>query len=208
MRSTAPAPAPGLSADTTDVIYIQQSGNVQLTASASTPGAGTLSMNNALDTTLFDQELPLRKIGKTSSNNFLNAASNGTQWFNPPPLGVLLGFNTSANVYMLLSLTGPIYNFTTNTVAFNFTTIAPAAANANASTNGFLANYYLTSLGDSNTLPYTLTQPSATLFTPTLFTTIPCSITGAGQPNACSLAGKGACSGQGHGVWRNGSFCG
>ena len=144
----APAPAPALGADTTDVVYMQQSGNVQLTASGSAPGAGMLFMNNALDTTLFDQQVPLRKIGKTSSNNFLNAASNGTQWFSPPPLGVLLGFNTSANVYMLLALSAPTYNFTTNTVTFNFSSVTPAAATASQATNGFLANYYLTSLGD------------------------------------------------------------
>lgn len=120
--------APGI----TNVIYMQQAGNVQLTTSAANPNTGTLSMNNALDTTLYDADVPYRKIGKASTNNFLDGPSNNTIWFSPAPQGMLLGFNTSANVHMFLSLSGPLYNFTTNTVGFNFTLTNATSLTASA----------------------------------------------------------------------------
>ena len=72
---------------TTTLVYIQQAGNAQLAASPSDPLAGTMFMNNALDTTLYDQDYPVRKIGKTSTSNFVNAGvpTNATQWFAPAP---------------------------------------------------------------------------------------------------------------------------
>lgn len=72
---------------TTTLVYIQQAGNAQMAASPSDPLAGTMFMNNALDTTLYDQDYPVRKIGKTSTSNFVNAAvpANATQWFAPAP---------------------------------------------------------------------------------------------------------------------------
>ena len=154
-------------------------------------------MNNALDTTLFDEQAPLRKLGKTSTNAFLNAASNGTQWFSPPPLGVMLGFNTSANIYMLLTLSQPLYNYTTGTVSFNYTVVNTAAAQANAAANGFLVNYYLSNQGDSSVEAFAPTGTGATLFTPTLFYTIPCAVTGPPAPNRCTLNVTGVCSGRG-----------
>lgn len=79
----------GASGNTT-VTYIQQAGNVQMTSSPSNPLSGTMFMNNALDTTLYDQDYPVRKLGKTSTTNFINAGTptNGTgaaQWFAPAP---------------------------------------------------------------------------------------------------------------------------
>lgn len=71
---------------TVNIIYMQQAGNVQMLPTAGNPLAGTLFMNNALDTTLYDQDYPVRKLGKTSTNNFLNAAGgNVSQWFAPAP---------------------------------------------------------------------------------------------------------------------------
>jgi hypothetical protein len=66
---------------------MQQAGNVQMIPSTTNASTGTLFMNNALDTTLYDQDYPVRKIGKTSTNDFLNHAnaSGGSQWFAPAP---------------------------------------------------------------------------------------------------------------------------
>lgn len=55
----APAPGP-TAAPQINIVYIQQAGNARLTPSTTDPNSGVMSMNNALDTTLFDQVCVLR----------------------------------------------------------------------------------------------------------------------------------------------------
>ncbi|BDA44733.1 hypothetical protein COCOBI_06-2110 [Coccomyxa sp. Obi] len=193
---------------TTMVVYIQQAGNVQMSASPSDPQAGTMFMNNALDTTLYDQDYPVRKLGKTSTTNFINAAvpANESQWFAPAPQAVLLGFNTTFNVYMLLTLSAPVYNFTTNTLAFSYLITDPAKA-ANSANISFVANYYINA-NDSGVLPVTSVNSQLTLFTPSLFYSIPCNTTDATVPiGSCTTVKQSACLGAPQGVWRAGVFC-
>ena len=52
----APAPAPGPTvAPQINIVYIQQANNARLTPSPTDPTSGVLSMNGAIDTTLYDQ---------------------------------------------------------------------------------------------------------------------------------------------------------
>ena len=53
----APAPGPAV-APQINVVYIQQANNARMTPSTTDPTSGVLSMNGALDTTLFDQVRP------------------------------------------------------------------------------------------------------------------------------------------------------
>ena len=53
----APAPGPA-AAPQINIVYIQQAGNARMTPSPTDPTSGVLTMNNALDTTLYDQVLP------------------------------------------------------------------------------------------------------------------------------------------------------
>ena len=53
----APAPGPA-AAPQINIVYIQQAGNARMTPSSTDPTSGVLTMNNALDTTLYDQVLP------------------------------------------------------------------------------------------------------------------------------------------------------
>ena len=52
----APAPGPA-AAPQINIVYIQQAGNARMTPSPTDPTSGVLTMNNALDTTLYDQVL-------------------------------------------------------------------------------------------------------------------------------------------------------
>lgn len=120
---------------------------------------------------------------------------------------VLLGFNTSYNVYMLLTLSAPIYNFTTNTLAFSYLITDPSKA-ANSANNSFVANYYINA-NDSGVLPVTAVNSQLfTLFTPSLFYTVPCNTTSAAVPiGSCTTVKQSACAGAPQGVWRSGVFC-
>lgn len=125
---------------------------------------------------------------------------------------VLLGFNTSQNVYALLSLSAPIYNYTTNTVFFNYLLKTPTvAANTNA-TNGWLINFFTNSPESVSGAVAMLAVPAGgvTLFTPSLLTTIPCVSTQAVPKGSCTIynAPDSTCSTGGHGQWINGTFCG
>jgi len=53
----APAPGPAV-APQINIVYIQQANNARMTPSTTDPTSGVLSMNGALDTTLFDQVKP------------------------------------------------------------------------------------------------------------------------------------------------------
>ena len=59
----APAPGPA-AAPQINIVYIQQAGNARMTPSPTDPTSGVLTMNNALDTTLYDQVL--RPVHATS----------------------------------------------------------------------------------------------------------------------------------------------
>lgn len=120
---------------------------------------------------------------------------------------VLLGFNTTYNVYLLLTLSAPVYNFTTNTLAFNYLLQNPGAAKGNTATNGYVANYYINAT-DSGVLPVTSINSQLTLFTPSLFYTIPCSTTDTPVPiGSCTTSRKGVCANGAQGVWKEGTFC-
>lgn len=103
------------------MVYIQQAGNVQMAASSSDPLAGTMFMNNALDTTLYDQDYPVRKLGKTSTTNFINAAvpASATQWFAPAP--------QARSLPMILSLTCLCYRSVPATLLFSPSPVSPAS---------------------------------------------------------------------------------
>lgn len=57
----APAPGPA-AAPQINIVYIQQAGNARMTPSPTDPTSGVLTMNNALDTTLYDQVLCLSHV--------------------------------------------------------------------------------------------------------------------------------------------------
>ena len=57
----APAPGPA-AAPQINIVYIQQAGNARMTPSPTDPTSGVLTMNNALDTTLYDQVLHLVQL--------------------------------------------------------------------------------------------------------------------------------------------------
>ena len=87
--------------------------------------------------------------------------------------GILLGFNTSANVYILMSLSAPVYNYTTNTVNFNYLLKTPNATAATNATNGFLVNLFVTQPDSvSGAIPMTAIPKETILFTPSLLTTM------------------------------------
>lgn len=83
------------------------------------------------------------------------------------------------------------------------------AAQPGAPPNGYLVNYYLTQASDSDTVPLTALGPgTTTLFTPTLFYTIPCATTDGPVANGtCTLSRTGPCTGVPHGSWRDAIFC-
>ena len=54
----APAPGPTV-APQINIVYIQQANNARMTPSPTDPNSGVLSMNGAIDTTLYDQVGPL-----------------------------------------------------------------------------------------------------------------------------------------------------
>ena len=84
------------------------------------------------------------------------------------------------------------------------------AAQPGAPSNGFLVNYYLTQPVDSDTQSLQTFAPGpTTLFTPTLFYTVPCTTTeGPVAPGSCTLSRTGVCGGASHTTWKNGTFCG
>ncbi len=121
--------------------------------------------------------------------------------------GVLIGFNTSYNVYALVTLSQPVYNFTTNTVTFSYLLGNPAAARVNSAANGFVTTYYTTA-NDSGVLPLTSIDKQTPLFTPTLFYTIPCATADGPVPaGSCTLSKTGVCANTQHGMWANSTFC-
>lgn len=121
--------------------------------------------------------------------------------------GLLIGFNTTYNVYALVTVSQPVYNFTTNTVTFGYLLGNPNTAIANSATNGFAINYYLTA-NDSGVLPVTGIEKQTPLFTPTLFYTIPCTVAdGPVPPGSCTLSRTGVCTDVQRGQWKNATFC-
>ncbi len=118
----------------------------------------------------------------------------------------LLGFNTTYNVYLLLTLSAPVYNFTTNTLAYSYLLNNPGTAKGTAATNGFVANYYINAT-DSGVLPVTSINSQLTLFTPSLFYTIPCASDPAVPLGSCTTSRKGPCANSPQGVWKEGIFC-
>ena len=124
--------------------------------------------------------------------------------------GILLGFNTSANVYILMSLSAPVYNYTTNTVNFNYLLKTPNATAATNSTNGFLVNLFTTQPDSvSGAVPMTAIPKETILFTPSLLTTVPCTNLANVTAGSCTINnGPGsACQTALHGQWKNATFC-
>ena len=123
---------------------------------------------------------------------------------------VLLGFNTSANVYILMSLSAPVYNYTTNTVNFNYLLKTPNATAATNATNGFLVNLFVTQPDTvSGAVPMTDIPKETILFTPSLLTTIPCTNSANVTAGSCTINNSPttACATALHGQWKNGTFC-
>jgi len=125
--------------------------------------------------------------------------------------GILLGFNTSANVYILMSLSAPVYNYTTATVNFNYLLQNPVTAQANNATNGWLVNLFVNQPDFvSGAIPFTNITKEVTLFTPSLLTTVPCVTNPVVAKGSCTITNSPgtvcAAAGQ-HGAWVNGTFC-
>jgi hypothetical protein len=82
---------------------------------------------------------------------------------------MLIGFNATYNVFLLLTISQPVYNYTTSTVSFSYVLDDPSAAAANSGMYGFVANYYMTQ-SDTGVVPLTNVTKPTPLFTPTLST--------------------------------------
>ena len=124
---------------------------------------------------------------------------------------MLLGFNTSANVYILMALSQPVYNYTTATVNFNYLLKSPASEQNSNSTNGWLINLFINQPDYiSGAVPMTTVSKEVTLFTPSLLTTIPCVTNPNVTKGSCTITNSPgtvcASAGQ-HGAWVNGTFC-
>ena len=124
---------------------------------------------------------------------------------------ILLGFNTTNNVYILMTLSAPVYNYTIATVNFNYLLQSPTvAATANA-TNSWLINLFVSNPDFiTGAIPMTNITKEATLFTPSLLTSVPCQATPTVPKGSCSTinAPGSTCATAGqHGAWLNGTFC-
>lgn len=124
---------------------------------------------------------------------------------------ILLGFNTTNHVYILMALSAPVYNYTIATVNFNYLLQSPAVVAANNATNSWLVNFYV---GNPNYVTsvesMTNITKEASIFTPSLMTSIPCAATPVVPKGSCSAINSAgticATAGQ-HGAWVNGTFC-
>ena len=129
----------------------------------------------------------------------------------PDLQAILLGFNTTNHVYILMTLSAPTYNYTIATISFNYLLQSPTLAAAANATNSWVVNFYAdTPNYVSSVESMTNITKEATIFTPSLLTSITCgsnlvvpkgSCTTAGGPGTpCALATQ-------HGTWINGTFC-
>ena len=123
----------------------------------------------------------------------------------------MLGFNTTNNVYILMTLSAPVYNYTIATVNFNYLLQSPVNTALANSTNSWLVNLFVGN-PDSVTGVVAMTNitKEATLFTPSLLTSIPCASTPTVPKGSCSIINSpgSACASAGqHGAWANGTFC-
>ena len=124
---------------------------------------------------------------------------------------ILLGFNTTNNVYILMTLSAPVYNYTIATVNFNYLLKSPVTTAAANSTNSWLVNLFVGNPDFiTGAIPMTNITKEATLFTPSLLTSIPCLANPAVPKGSCSITNSpgSVCAGAGqHGAWLNGTFC-